>query len=173
VDSSPHAFLVSPFAMDGVSSASGIFAVVSIAIQLAETVKKIVEFGKAVKDAPIHIRALFSDLEVLAAVISQIQQLDGYVACDKVSEKALLNCQIKILALHDIIDKAQLNIKSKSRVRRQWAAFKFAFGEAEIQSIRTSIKEAKSTLQLVQSTSLRCAVPSTLFRSLTDQLPVN
>ena len=105
--------------MDGVSSASGIFAVVSIAIQLAETVKKIVEFGKAVKDAPMHIRALFSDLEVLAAVISQIQQLDGYVACDKVSEKALLNCQIKILALHDIIDKAQLNIKSKSRVRRQ------------------------------------------------------
>ncbi|PMD36404.1 hypothetical protein L207DRAFT_587407 [Hyaloscypha variabilis F] len=111
--------------MDGVSSASGIFAVVSIAIQLAETVKKIVEFGKAVKDAPIHIRALFSGLEVLAAVISQIQQLDGYFACDKVSEKALLN-----------------------------SAFKFAFGEAEIQSIRTSIEEAKSTLQLVQSTSL-------------------
>ncbi|KAE9371001.1 hypothetical protein N431DRAFT_18376 [Stipitochalara longipes BDJ] len=147
--------------MDGLSSASGVFAAVSIAFELAETIRKIVEFGKAVKDAPIHIRALFDDLEVLAAVISQIQQLNGYVACDNVTDKALRSCQIKILKLHKIISQAQLNLKSKSRVRRKWGAFKFVLDESEIKSIRTSIEEAKLTLQLILSTSLSKLVLST------------
>ena len=112
--------------MDGISSASGVFAAVSIAIQLGESIKKIVELGKAIKDAPTHIRALFQDLEVLAAVLSQIQQLNKHVAFDNVTEKALQNCQIKILTLQNAIHQAQLNVKSKSRLRRKWGAFSFA-----------------------------------------------
>lgn len=144
--------------MDGISSASGVFAAVSIAIQLAETIKKIVDFGKAVKDAPTQVRTLFDDLELLAAVLSQIQQLDGFVAHDNVDEKALLNCQGKVLKLHNAINETQLSLKSKSRVRRKWCAFKFALDDSEIQSIRTSIADAKSTLQLAQSRSLKLAV---------------
>jgi hypothetical protein len=140
--------------MDGISSGSGVFAAVSIAIQLGESIKKIVELGKAIKDAPTHIRALFQDLEVLAAVLSQIQQLNKHVAFDNVTEKALQNCQIKILKLQNAIHQAQLNVKSKSRLRRKWGAFSFALNEHEIQSIQISIEEAKSTLQLVQIKSL-------------------
>jgi hypothetical protein len=154
VDSSPHPSLASLFAMDGLSSASGVFAAVSIAVQLAESIKKIVEFGKAVKDAPTHIRTLFYDLEVLDAVFTRIGQLNNHVAIDNVAEKALQSCQIKLLKLQKAIDQAQLNIKSKSRFRRNWGAFKFALNEAEIQYIQISIEEAKSTLQLVQAQSL-------------------
>ena len=32
-----------------------------------------VELGKGIRDAPTHIRALVQDLEVLAAVLAQIQ----------------------------------------------------------------------------------------------------
>jgi hypothetical protein len=140
--------------MDGLSSASGAFAVISIAIQLGESIKKIVEFGKAVQDAPAHICALFQDLEVLAAVISQIQQLNGHVAFDNVNENALQNCQRKISNLQNIIHQAQLRLKSKNLIRRKWGAFKIPLQEDEIQSLQRSIEEAKLTLQLVQTKSL-------------------
>jgi hypothetical protein len=140
--------------MDGPSSASGVFAAVSIAIQLGESVKKIVEFGKAVQDAPVHVSALFNDLEVLAAVISQIQQLSGHIAFHNVNEKALLNCQEKLLALQKIVDNARLNLKSNSLVRQKWSAFKIVLKKNEILSIQKSIEEAKLTLQLIQTKSL-------------------
>lgn len=140
--------------MDGISSASSVFAVVSIAIQLAESIKKLVEFGKAVQDAPASICALFHDLEVLAAVISQIQQINGNTVFDNVSEKALQNCHQKISKLQNTIHQAQLSLKSKSSTRRKWGAFNITLKKDEIQSLQRSIEEAKSTLQLVQTKSL-------------------
>jgi hypothetical protein len=140
--------------MNGLSNASSVFAAVSIAIQLGESIKKMVELGKGIKDAPTHIRALSQDLEVLAAVLAQIQQLNGHVAFDNIAEKALQNCQIKILKLQNAIRQAQLNVKSKRRLRRKWGAFSFALNEHEIQSMQISIEEAKSTLQLIQTKSL-------------------
>jgi hypothetical protein len=140
--------------MDGVSSASGIFAIVSLAIELASAIKKIVEFGKAVEDAPTHICAIFHDLEVLAAVISQIQQINDHAAFDNVSEKALKSCHAKVIILQSKIHKAQLNLKSKSPVRRKWGAFNITLKKDEIQSLQRSIEEAKSTLQLVQTNFL-------------------
>jgi hypothetical protein len=140
--------------MEGVGAASGVIAIASFAIQLAETINKIVAFGKAVQDAPVRLRALFHDLEVLAAVISHIQHLNGHVAFDNVNENALRNCQTKISNLYKIIDQAQLRFKSKSRVRRKWGAFKISLQEDEIQTIQRSIEEAKLTLQLVQTKSL-------------------
>jgi hypothetical protein len=140
--------------MDGVSSASSVFAVVSLAIELAAAIKKIVEFGKAVEDAPTRICAIFHDLEVLAAVISQIQQIIGHAAFDSVSEKALQNCHGKIINLLNKICQAQFDLKSKSPFRRKWGAFNITLKKDEIQSLQKSIEEAKSTLQLVQTKSL-------------------
>jgi hypothetical protein len=42
--------------MDGLSSGASILAVVSLAIQLADSVKKIYEFWESVQDAPEVIR---------------------------------------------------------------------------------------------------------------------
>jgi len=100
-----------------------------------------VELGKGIKDAPTHIRALVQDLEVLAAVLAQIQQLNGHVAFDNAAEKALQNCQIKILKLQNAIRQAQLNVKSKRRLRRKWGAFSFALNEHEIQSFKYPSKK--------------------------------
>jgi hypothetical protein len=142
------------FDMEVVGAASGVIAIASIAIQLAETINEIVAFGKAVQNAPTRLRALFHDLEVLAAVISHIQHLNGHVAFDNVNENALRNCQTKISNLYKIIDQAQRRLKSKSLVRRKWGAFKISLQDDEIQSIQRSIEEAKLTLQLVQTKSL-------------------
>ncbi len=140
--------------MDGISSASSVFAVVSLAIELGSAIKKIVEFGRAVEDAPTRICAIFHDLEVLAAVISQIQQIGGHATFDNVSVKALKNCHGKIIKLQSTIHEAHLNLKSKSPVRRKWGAFNITLKKDEIQSLQRSIEEAKSTLQLVQTKSL-------------------
>jgi hypothetical protein len=140
--------------MDGLSGASSVIAVGSIAIQLAENIKKIVEFGRAVEHAPTRICALFHDLEVLESAITQIHRTNNRVTFDSVNEAVLKNCEKKISALQKTIQPAILNLKSNKLRCRKWSAFKITLKEEEILSLQKSIEEAKSTLQLVQNNSL-------------------
>jgi hypothetical protein len=140
--------------MDCLSGASSVIAVGSIAIQLAESIKEIVEFGKAVQDAPARISALFHDLEVLESAISQIHQTNSHITFDDVHEAVLKNCERKISALQKTIQPTILSLKSNKLHCRKWSAFKITLKKEEIQSLQRSIEEAKSTLLLVQNNSV-------------------
>jgi len=142
------------FVMDGLSGASGVIAVVSVAVQLAESIKQLVEFGKAVEDAPPRISALFHDLEVLESVISEFRRIDGRITFNGVNEVVIKNCQQKVSTLQTTIQPAILKLKSNKVASRKWVAFKITLKGEEIQSLQKSIEEAKSTLQLVQNNSL-------------------
>jgi len=80
--------------MDGLSAAAS---------GIAESIKKIVEFGKAVQDAPKNIRTLFHDLDVLQSVILQIHQTNRHIGVDGVTKAVLKGCQEKIPILQMII----------------------------------------------------------------------
>jgi hypothetical protein len=142
------------FAMDGLSGASGVIAVVSVAIQLAECIKQLVEFGKAVEDAPPRISALFHALEVLESVLSHFHRINSRIAFDDVNEAVLNNCQQRISALLTTIQPSILKLQSNKLASRTWSAFKITLRREEIQLLQRAIEEAKSTLQLVQNNSL-------------------
>jgi hypothetical protein len=140
--------------MDGLSGASSVIAVGSIAIQLAESIKKLVEFGQAVEDAPARIGALFHDLEVLESAITQIHRTNSRITFNRVDEAVLMNCEKKISELQRTLQPAVTNLKSNKLRCRKWSAFKITLKKDEILSLQRSIEEAKSTLQLVQVNSL-------------------
>jgi hypothetical protein len=71
--------------METLGAAASVFAVVSIADQVAERIKQLYGFWSAVNEAPEKIRAIANDLNLLSSVIVQISNNYQNVAQDKTS----------------------------------------------------------------------------------------
>lgn len=142
------------FVMEVVGAASGVIAIASIAIQLAETIQEIVEFGKAVQDAPADICALFQDLEVLRSALLQIHRTSSRIGIDGVTETVLKECERKIYKLKAELQPSISNLKSNKLARRKWSALKITLKRGKIESLQKVIEHAKSTLILIQNNTL-------------------
>lgn len=82
--------------MEGLPSASAAFAVISLAVQLAESVKQLVEFWQAIEDAPGDVSELFSDLELLSAFLVKNQKKFAQNSpYDLVAQRIFSKCQKK------------------------------------------------------------------------------
>jgi hypothetical protein len=79
--------------MDGLSSGASILAVVSLAIQLADSVKKIYEFWESVQDAPETIRQITSDLRLLAKVLSDTATCEERYGASETTAELLSSCK--------------------------------------------------------------------------------
>lgn len=86
--------------MEALGSAATVFAVVSVADQIAERVKQLYEFWSAVSEAPDNIRAIAADLEPLLGVLSQIAK-DGQQYGEDKSTTAILG-RCRIILFHGI-----------------------------------------------------------------------
>ena len=53
-------------------AAASVIAVVSIAIQLADSVKKLSDFWKSVEAAPLDVQTMITDLDLLSLVLHDI-----------------------------------------------------------------------------------------------------
>ncbi|KAF7903724.1 uncharacterized protein EAF01_006773 [Botrytis porri] len=83
--------------MEGLSSASAAFAVISLAVHLAESVNKLVEFWQAIEDAPADICDLFNDLKLLsAALIQNGKKFAQHSPYDPIAERTLSKCQKRV-----------------------------------------------------------------------------
>jgi predicted PurR-regulated permease PerM len=69
--------------MEGFGVAASVFAVVQVADQIAERIKRLYEFWSAVNEAPEKIQAIANDLKLLSSVIVQISNNCHNVAQDK------------------------------------------------------------------------------------------
>ncbi|TEY73283.1 hypothetical protein BOTCAL_0080g00110 [Botryotinia calthae] len=110
--------------MDGLSSASAVFAVVSIAVQLAETIHKLVEFWKAVEDAPDNVASIFQELGLLSKILTQSHELAQLHSFSDIFDEALADCCSKILKLHSKVENTRQNLNSPILRKRKWAAWK-------------------------------------------------
>ncbi|TGO63121.1 hypothetical protein BCON_0015g00500 [Botryotinia convoluta] len=140
--------------MDGLSSASAVFAVVSIAVQLAETIHKLVDFWKAVEDAPDNIASIFRELELLSKILTQSYELAQLNSFPDIFDEALKDCCSKILKLHSKVEDTRNNLNSSKLRKRKWAAWKIVLQKAEIDSLQKSISEAKTNILHIQVNSL-------------------
>lgn len=88
--------------MDGLSSAASGFAVISLAIQLADGVKKLCDFWNSVKDAPEDIQGVIADLRLLLIVLTEMAVEDQHVESDSALAAVLKACNDKIHRLADL-----------------------------------------------------------------------
>ena len=78
--------------MEGLSAAASGIAVVTVAVQLAESFKKLCDFCKSIKEAPEDIRAISVDLEILSNVLTQIAHETQHIEPDATLITALNGC---------------------------------------------------------------------------------
>jgi hypothetical protein len=140
--------------MDGLSSVASVCGVVSIAIELGDTITRLVAFWKAVQNAPANINSLFHELQLLGTVLEQSRKINPLPTFDPNTEKALWSCQSRILELQTIISPATKHLTSDKFYKRKWSAFKITLKGEEIATLLNSIEHAKSTLLLYQQTIL-------------------
>lgn len=137
--------------MDGVSSAS---AVVSLAIQLLETVQEIRDFLRSVHHAPSELIKLVETLEQLHGTLNQVRHLleQQYSilrlpGSPVFMESALQNCNRKIITLEKVVNEAKVSLGWQNRVKRTWAAMKLAYKKEDMQEMQTQLLHAETGLQ--------------------------
>ncbi|KAL2066003.1 hypothetical protein VTL71DRAFT_2074 [Oculimacula yallundae] len=127
-------------------------AITGITIQLADTLHKLIVFYKDVQRVPADVRSLFEDVQTLSTLLAQAQstRLNRSGCLDEPGETILKGCNEKIQGLYDKIRKSSEGLTSESKRKRKWSAFKISLDKADINDLRTELRDAKSLLVNVQ-----------------------
>ena len=137
--------------MDGVASA---FAVVSLAVQLVDTVQEIRDFLRSVQNAPNELIKLVETLEQLHGTLNQVKHLleQQYSilrlpGSPVFMESALQNCNRKISTLEKAVNEAKVSLARQSRMMRTWTAMKLVSKKEEIREMQSQLLQAETGLQ--------------------------
>ena len=172
--------------MDVLNSGASILAVVSLAIQLADSVKKIYEFWESVQDAPEAIRQMTSDLRLLAKVLNDTAACEERYGASETTADLLSSCEQtsrlhrqcfsnklqgrdRIEAAEKITEGLKIGLASSSCRRRKWSAVKSVFKEDKFSAFQSSIEKIKTTLILARQAALEL-VPSAEMSTFADLL---
>ena len=134
--------------MDGLSGAASGIAVVSLAIQLGDSVKKLCEFWASVKEAPDDVRAITADLQLLSSVLAGIASEEQHVELDPTLIAALKACHDNVAKLVRIANDMEPGFASKKPRIRIWTAFRAVIKGESIQKSQRILEGLKSTLTL-------------------------
>ena len=141
--------------MDGLSAAASGIAVVSIAVQSAESVKKLCDFWKSIEEAPEDVQAVSIDLELLSSVLTQIAYEAQHVEPDATFVAALSGCWVKIGILITLLNEVEPGFASTSSRVRKWTAFKTVWKCRQLTKFQEALERLKGTLLLVQQSQNR------------------
>lgn len=140
--------------MDGLSAAANIITVTSIAVQLTESIKKILEFWISIRNAPDDIHAITTDLQILSSVLSRIAFEAQRLRPDPSMIAALNSCSGKIKKLRNIVDELDSGFRSTNTSIRRWSALKTVFKSERLKTFQDSLERTKTTLMLMQNIHL-------------------
>lgn len=132
--------------MEGLSATASVIAVGSVAVQLADGVKKLHDFWRSVKNAPDDVRAIAGDLHVLSQIFAEInlkaQDQNASITA------ALMGCVHRVKPLATIVEDLEPGFESKSPRIRKWSALKTGFKEKQIRRYQSSLERMKTSLFL-------------------------
>ena len=134
--------------MDGLSGAANGIAVIALAIQLGDSIKKLCEFWTSVKEAPDNVRAITADLQLLSSVLAGIASEEQHFEPDPTLVTALGACRDNVIKLVRIADDMEPGFVSKKPRVRLWTAFKAAIISESIRKSQRILEGLKSTLTL-------------------------
>lgn len=136
--------------MDGLSAAASGMAVVSLALQLGESIKQLYDFWGSVKDAPEDIRAITTDLGLLSSVLAEMASEEQHSGPDPTLTAVQQACRDKVRKIAKLTDEMEPGFASKSPRIRKWSAFKAVLKGEKIQKLQKVLDGLKSTLMLAQ-----------------------
>lgn len=154
--------------MDGLSAAASGIAVVSLAIQLVDSVREIQRFLRSIADAPEELNRLIDLLEQLELILDSIAKLvenqrvqhgDLDIDVSPSILKAVQTCQKTLNQLDTLIAKAKTSSTSKNPATKYLGRFRLACKKEDIEQFETQLHRAVSNLNMVMTTHLMCVCP--------------
>lgn len=149
--------------MDGLSAAASGIALVSLAIQLVDSVREIRRFLRDVSEAPKELRRLTDLLEQLELILENIgalverQQHHAPETPIDVSAsilRAMRTCESKLKLLEDVVEAAKKTSTRNGKVKRTFGSFKLACKKKDIEEFESQLHDAISLLNLAMTTNL-------------------
>ena len=134
--------------MDGLSSFASATAVVSLAVQLADSIKKLYDFCESVHEAPEEVRNITADLKLLSAVLSEITLNAEQESSEGTLRIVLNQCTVKVGALIALINEIEPGFASNSCRVRKWSAFKAVLKDKKLKKLHVVLEGLKTTLIL-------------------------
>lgn len=120
--------------------------VVGISIQLASSVKKLIDLLDSIQQAPDEIEILLTDLRLLSTILNEIENQSRF---NNETIIATLNFLFKkITTFTALISKYEPGLHSNHQVSRKWNAVKAAFQNKTFKKLRNSITDTRITLTL-------------------------
>lgn len=148
--------------MDGLSAAASGIAVVSLAIQLVDSVGRIRRFLRSVSDAPKELERLVDLLEQLELILGQIQMMvekqqnadPGNTGLFTNVLRAIKSCEIKLARFESLIEATKHSSFSGKRTAKTTESFKLACKKKDIQDFESQLNEAMNLLNLTLTATL-------------------
>ena len=148
--------------MDGLSAAASGIAVVSLAMQLVDSVRDIQRFLHRVSDAPRELKRLLDLLEQLELILESIGMIierqnthepDHDAAVSASVLRALKTCENKLLMLEDVVEVAK-KASGGGRVARSFGAFRLACKTRDVEEFEGQLQHAVNILNLTMTVNL-------------------
>ena len=130
--------------------ASGV-SIVSLAAEVARSVRTIKDLWADIKDADKSIKTLIEELETISTVLMDIaeeskdQELETPLRNSNSLARSLNLCHAGARQLRDIVDDIQKNLASKGR---KWARVRLFLQKDKVTKFRAQLESAKSSLVL-------------------------
>jgi hypothetical protein len=149
--------------MDGLSAAASGIAVVSLAIQLIDSVREIRRFLRDVSEAPKEARRLIDLLEQLELILENIgalierqQQHTAQTDIDVSGSilRAMRTCESKLKMLEDVVEAAKKTSSATNKVTRTFSSFKLACKRRDIEDFESQLHDTIGLLHLMMTTNL-------------------
>ncbi|KAH6691187.1 hypothetical protein BKA61DRAFT_284688 [Leptodontidium sp. MPI-SDFR-AT-0119] len=152
--------------------ASGI-SVASLAIQIADSLNKVISFCESIREAPADVQQLILQLHILTNIVSVIRNMieSGTVpnTLEPTLERALKLVRHDIATLSILSSELDRKLKSERRLVRTWARVQSVFSEKKISLLKSHLESAKRGLNLLQGCIIIEKV--SILDSMTRQLP--
>jgi hypothetical protein len=151
--------------MEGLAAAASCIGVVSLAIQLVDTVERIHRFFQKVIETPKELQRLKDLLEQLELILQSVWVVfkeehskgHGVTVFSKSIFKALVTCQTNLEILEGFIQNAKSVGKRKGKVSRALDSLKFASKGEDIKEFELRLQHALTTLNLTMTANMRYA----------------
>ncbi|KAE8452504.1 hypothetical protein EG329_000407 [Mollisiaceae sp. DMI_Dod_QoI] len=149
--------------MDGLSAAASGIAVVSLAIQLVDSVREIQRFLRSIADAAEELNRLVDLLEQLELILQSIGKLvehqraqhgDLDIDVSPSILKSVQTCEKTLQKLNKLIEKVKHNAKAKGRVTRALGHFWLGCKKEDIEDFENQLHRSVSNLNLIMTTNL-------------------
>jgi hypothetical protein len=151
--------------MDGLSAASSGIAVVSLAIQLVDSVREIRRFFRTLKDAPEELGRLLDLLEHMELILENIGKLvDPDSDLSPSVLKAIQTCEKALNKLGALIQKVKRNSLAQIPLKRSLGFFRLACKKQEVEEIEKQLDRAVGNLNMVMTYFYLNFRPSTLLK---------